>query len=277
MKNVLFILCLLTAQAGLFAQHRLEKLWETDSVFKVPESVLYDASRQVLYVTNIDGKDPWGADGAGSVGMMKPDGTVIAEEWVSGMDAPKGMALFNDWLYVADLGRLHVINTATGITDITIRIPGAEGLNDVTADKNGVVYVTDSRGKKVFRVEKGKAEVYLDQLKGPNGILTSDDGLYLLDAGALYRVGEDKVLHKLAEGMSGGTDGVEKINGKDFMVSCWAGAIWYVQADGTKELLLDGAKDKVNTADIGFDAASNIVYVPTFWKNTVIAFRVKER
>jgi hypothetical protein len=37
----------------------LEKLWETDSVLKVPESVLFDGDNKVLYATNIDGTDPW--------------------------------------------------------------------------------------------------------------------------------------------------------------------------------------------------------------------------
>jgi hypothetical protein len=42
------------------AQNSLTKLWETDSLFKVPESVLYDAENKVLYVANIDGTDPLG-------------------------------------------------------------------------------------------------------------------------------------------------------------------------------------------------------------------------
>jgi hypothetical protein len=51
--------------------------------------------------------------------------------------------------------------------------------------------------------------------------------------------------------------------------------LWYVHAEGTKELLFDGKSQKTNTADIGFDPKTKIVYVPTFFRNSVIAFQVK--
>ncbi len=75
--------------------------------------------------------------------------------------------------------------------------------------------------------------------------------------------------------MEGGTDGIENFTGNDFLVTCWQGALWYVHADGKKELLFDGKAEKTNTADIGFDPKTKIVYVPTFWRNSVIAFQVK--
>ena len=53
------------------------------------------------------------------------------------------------------------------------------------------------------------------------------------------------------------------------------GVIWYVNADGTKEKLYDGREEKRNTADIGFDPKTKTVYVPTFWKNSVVAYEVK--
>jgi hypothetical protein len=75
--------------------------------------------------------------------------------------------------------------------------------------------------------------------------------------------------------MDGGTDGIENVKGKDFIVSCWAGTVYYVNEDGTKELLLDGRPDKKNSADIGFDAKTKTVFVPSFWRNTVAAYEVK--
>ena len=78
------------------AQHQLVKLWETDSTLKVPESVFFDGKNKVLYVTNIDGKEPWGKDGKGSVGKVGLDGKIIAVDWVTGLNAPKGMGLFKN-------------------------------------------------------------------------------------------------------------------------------------------------------------------------------------
>ena len=256
-------------------QHQLVKLWETDSVLKVPESVLFDQKNDILYVTNIDGADPWGKDGKGSVGKISADGKVIAAEWVTGFNAPKGMGLYKDNLYVADLDELVVINTKSGQIDSRIVVPGAQGLNDVSIGEDGFIYVSDSKNKKLFRVFAGKTELYLDSLKGPNGVLVKGDELYLLDAGSMYRVNKDRSLTLVTGGMEGGTDGIENISGNAFVVSCWAGVLWYVNGDGTKEVLKDTRAQKGNTADIGLNAKKKIIYVPTFWNNTVIAYQVK--
>jgi hypothetical protein len=276
MKKLLVLIIVLACTAGRsFAQHQLIKKWETDSVLKVPESVLFDADNKVLYETNIDGTDPWGKDGKGSVGKIGTDGKIINVEWVTGLNAPKGMGLYKGKLYVADLSSLAVIDVKAGQLIKSIPIPGAQGLNDVTIDKKGVVYVSDSKTKQVFRVENEIASVYLDGLNGPNGLLAHKDDFYLLDAGTAYRVGKDKALIKLADGMDGGTDGIENVKENEFLVSCWAGVIWYINADGTKEKLYDGRDQKKNTADIGFDPKTKTVFVPTFWRNSVVAYEVK--
>jgi SMP-30/Gluconolactonase/LRE-like region len=277
MKKVFLpvVLSIFFMSAVYSQQHQLIKKWESDTILKVPESVLFTAGSKVLYVTNIDGTDPWGKDGKGSVGKIGTDGKIIKVDWVTGLNAPKGMGLYKGQLYVADLGNLVVIDIAKGKITKTIAVKNAEGLNDVTIDKNGVVYVSDSKTKQIFRVEKDKAELFLDNLKGPNGVLMRGDDLYILDAGGAYKVEKNKSLTKLADGMEGGTDGIENVSGNDFIVSCWSGTIWYVNADGTKEKLLDTTKEKKNTADIGFDAKTKTVYVPTFWKNSVVAYEVK--
>jgi hypothetical protein len=48
-----------------------------------------------------------------------------------------------------------------------------------------------------------------------------------------------------------------------------------VNGDGTKQNLLDTREQKINTADIGYDAKNRIVYVPTFWKNKIVAYELK--
>jgi hypothetical protein len=259
----------------LSAQHQLVKLWETDSVLKVPESVLFDGSNKVLYATNIDGTDPWARDGKGSVGKVGLDGKVIAAEWVSGLNAPKGMGLYNGKLYVADINELVMIDLTSGKIEKKIPVAGSEGLNDVSISKNGVVYVSDSKLKKVFVVKNGVSELFLENLKGPNGVLMNGDDFYLLDAGGMYKLNNDKTLTMITDGMEGGSDGIENIGNNEFIVSCWQGVVWYINADGTKQQLMDSRPEKKNSADIGIDATNRIIYVPTFWRNTIIAYQVK--
>jgi hypothetical protein len=45
-----------------------------------------------------------------------------------------------------------------------------------------------------------------------------------------------------------------------------------IQRDVNVRKLLDSRSPQVNTADIGYDSASNILYVPTFLANSVRAY-----
>ena len=86
-------------------------------------------------------------------------------------------------------------------------------------DAKGAIYVSDSETKKVHKIEGTTVTTLLEGLKGPNGLLAHGADLYLLDSGTLYQVQADKKLKMLAEGMEGGTDGVEPIKGGGFVVS----------------------------------------------------------
>lgn len=274
MKKILITLAatgILTATS--FAQnHQLVKKWETEPALKTPESVLFDAGAGVLYVSNIDGKEPWAKDGKGSIAKVGLDGKVIAAEWVTGLEAPKGLGLHQGRLYVADIDRVVVIDVAKGSIAQTILVEGAQRLNDVTIDAAGVVYVSDSQGGKVYAITQGKPSVYLEKLKGPNGVLAHGNDFYVLDSGTMFKVGKDKTLTKVVDGMEASTDGIEHVQGDEFIVSSWNGVVYYVKG-GEKQQLLDTRP--VHSADIGYDAKNRIVYVPTFFKNTVVAYDVK--
>ena len=264
-----------TEQKATVQQYELLEKWESDSLLKVPESVLFDKANQILYVSNIDGTDPWKADGKGSIAKVGLDGKIIAAEWVSGLNAPKGMGIYNGKLYAADLGNIAVIDIASGKIEKNIPIQGATGLNDISIDPNGVIYVTEYLAKKLYKIANEKAELIAENLTQPNGVLFHNNELFLLDGTGMFKVNTDKSLAKITDGMEGGVDGIENIEGNSFIVSCWEGALWQVNADGTKHLLMDTRKEKRSTADIGFDPATKTVYVPTFLRNTVVAYEVK--
>jgi len=259
------------------ATHKLVQKWESDTLFKVPESVLFDDKNKVLYVSNIDGKEPWATDGKGSIGKLGLDGKIINAEWVKGLHAPKGMGIYDDKLYVADMKQVIVIDILSGQIVQKINVYNAGGLNDITIDASGVIYVTDSKGMKLFKIETNNAVMVIDSLAGPNGVLIRGRDLFITNAGGLYQVNPlTKSIAKIADGMEGGTDGIAHIKDEDFIISCWAGTVWYLNGDGRKEMVFDGKSIGKNTADIGWDPASRTLFVPTFWKNSVIAFDVVE-
>ena len=71
-------------------KHSIEKIWETDNIVAVPESVLLDINKNILYVSLIDGGG-WDADGKGGVGKLETNGQGYDSTWITGLNAPKGM------------------------------------------------------------------------------------------------------------------------------------------------------------------------------------------
>lgn len=274
MKYLLVLAFLIFTGAHVSAQHQLTKIWTTDTTLNTPESVLYDGQGKVLYVSLIKG-DASAKDGEGGVAKVGLDGKIINADWITGLNAPKGLGKHGNTLYVADIDEIVAIDIAKGAVIKKYPVEGATFLNDITVDASGVVYVTDSRTGKVHTLTNGTVATMLEGLKGPNGILAVKDGLYVLASGSLLKVNNDKSTQTIAEGMDSSTDGIEEVKPGEFVVSCWAGVVYYVKADGSKEQLFDTREAKINSADIGYDAQKKIVYVPTFLKNSVMAYQLK--
>lgn len=270
-----FILLTLLACATLSAssQHQLEKLWSTDTVVAIPESVYPDYKGGILYVALIDGGG-WNADGKGGVGKLSFDGKKYDSTWITGLNAPKGMALIGNKLYVADLKEVVVIDVKKGKIDKKITHDSAQGFNDITQTDKGIMYVSDSRTGKVYRLENDALTLYLENLKGVNGLKAVGDDLYIAAGKNFVKANAQKEVTPIAELPQGG-DGVEPIGNGDFIVTAWVGYIFYVHADGKVDTLLETHQEKKNTADLGYDPTKKILYVPTFNGKTVVAWQLK--
>ncbi len=276
MNSLRTSLLLLTLLLSLFAvaqTPQLEKRWETDSTFKIPESVLYYAQEKILFVSNIDGK-PDEKDLKGSISKLSLDGKKITHNWATNLSAPKGMGIFNQQLWVADLNEVVAIDLKNGKIVQRIPVEGAVFLNDLTIDKTGTIYVSDSRTGKVHRIKDNKVTTFLEGQMNVNGLLVVDNTLYFAVKDALWKTTPDKIITKIASGMDESTDGIVKTD-RGLIVSCWNGVIYFINTDGSTTELLDTRAQKSNTADIGFDPLNNILYVPTFMKNKVVAYQLK--
>ncbi len=252
----------------------VQKLWATDTILKIPESVLVDDKENCLWVSNIDGASN-GKDAKGSISKLSKTGTPINLDWVTGLNAPKGMAKYKQELYVADLTELIVIDIKKGFIKNKIKVEGSVFLNDVTVNKNGVVFVSDSRTGKVHRIENGIVSIEVENLQGPNGLLSIEDQLLILDRGSLLSVTPGGAISKIMDGMDPSTDGIERVAPNQYIVSCWNGIVYFVAAGAQKITLFDTRSEKINSADIGYDAKNKIIYVPTFLKNSVVAYQLQ--
>ncbi len=273
--TLIFLSCSLLLAAQVHAAKQLDLLWQTPDL-PTPESVLYVEHEKSPYllVSLIDGQGDV-VDGKGGVAKLTLTGDLIDKAWITGLNAPKGMAIYGKHLYVADITELVIID----INDAKVikKIPVADSvfLNDVTVDASGVVYVSDTRTNKVHRYQDGKIELYLDNVTSANGLKSMGSHLIVGAGQELLLVDENKNRVVIAKGFESGIDGIEIAGRDEFIVSCWVGLIYYVDSKGRLELLIDSREQKINTADIGYDPHNKHLFVPNFFKDTVTAYQLK--
>ena len=256
----------------------LTKDWQTDTVFKCPESVLYNPEDRFIYVANINGKAD-AKDGNGFISRMTLDGKIDELEWVKGLDGPKGMGIHDGKLYVTDITRVVVISLDSAKIVQRIDVPGSVFLNDISVDAIGNIYITDSSDKKIYLLKKGVVKLWLGNsiLEKPNGVLALEKGLMVIDmnTGIFYQASySDKSLSAIAKNIAMG-DGVMKAGPDEYIISCWPGEAYYVKG-GQVQKILDTKEEKLNAADACYIQHEKVLLVPTFFGNSVVAYKLSE-
>ncbi len=256
----------------------LEKLWQTDTLLITTESELYHPETNTIFVSNIGKVPPDSKDGDGTIAKIDTDGKIIEQNWVKGLNAPKGQGYFGDYLYVTDITDLVKINITTGKIEKKYPVEEAKFLNDVDVDDNGDVYFTDSGSDKVYVFKNDTVSVFA-QIEGvnPNGVLVEKDRVLILaynGKGLIAINKETKESTTLSKEIANG-DGIVAIN-EGYIVSAWNGEIFFVEnKEGAEPVkILDTQEQKLNTADISSIPGKNILLVPTFFGNTVAAYKI---
>jgi sugar lactone lactonase YvrE len=269
----IFTFSLLAQQ--VFVSGNLEKKWEVSDGLKVPESVCYDATRQVLYISSISGS-PMEKDKLGFISKISPDGKMISLNWVTGLNAPKGMGIMGKQLYVTDIDRVVEIDAETGTITQVIEFAGASFLNDISIDPKGNVYVSDSKSNALYAIKAGKVELLSDseKLKGINGLNFSNGRLLagLQDRIVSIDPGTKQISDYIMN--TGSIDGLVPDGNGNFIISDWAGHVHLVSASKEKVKLLDTTPAKVNAADLEYIVGQKLLLVPTFNDNKVVAYEI---
>src|SRR4051794_1083011 len=116
--------------------------------FQGPESAKYDADLDVWYVSNVNGS-PLAKDGNGYISRLKGDGTMDSLKFIVGgvggvtLNAPKGLALQGDTLWVADIQSVRGFDRRSGKPVASVDVKGSKFLNDAVVGPDGI-YVTDT-------------------------------------------------------------------------------------------------------------------------------------
>lgn len=278
---------------------KINKLWETANDLKNPESVAYSPKLNVLFVSNVNGK-PTEKDQNGFISKVSPaNGSIIELNWVTGLNAPKGIALSNNnnRLFVSDLTDLVEIDINTGKIIKRFNAPGSAFLNDVVSDKQGNIYVSDTITNTIYKLDGNNITSTLQpwlqsaQLNGPNGLHVdeSKNKLIVASLGKFSKPGagievvdlKNKTITPLGkEGTTspfGGLDGIESdpTGERYYVTDNPAGKLYLVNADGTGygtliDLHTQGA------ADIGFIPSQSTVIIPLMKDNKLAAYKLAE-
>ena len=267
-----------------------------DSGIKTPESALYDPQADVYLLSNINGT-PLEKDGNGFISRIAPDsGKVTALRWIAGgtngvtLNAPKGMAVKGDTLFVADIDVIRMFDRSTGAPLGERTVPGATFLNDLAVGEDGTVYFTDTgmkAGPNGF-ADSGTDAIYRFGARGravaitkgsklgrPNGLIADSTGITVVTFGSgdVYRIDpKNGARTDLPKPPKGQLDGVEKTLDGTLLVSSWEGQAVYRLRDDTWSSAVDSVQ---SPADIGFDAKRGTVIVPSMMTNRVEIREVK--
>ncbi|MCG8699592.1 MAG: hypothetical protein MI922_16170 [Bacteroidales bacterium] len=259
-------------------QNKIEKVWVTKDFFNTPESVCYDESRDVLYVSNVGGRKPWMKDGYGFISCLSTDGTMIDKMWVDGMDAPKGMGIYRDLLYVADLNKLLIIDIEDEKVIKRVKIPHAKALNDVAINDYGEVFISEFKANRVYRYKDGNVSVLLENIDfpSPNGLFCIGDSVLLATGKDIVIINHETGAYNMFLTQTGRVDGVSRISEDTFLYSHWTGKLFLHTVGEEQWLILSYSSSNYNIADICYVKEKNMVYIPTFFNNTVECHKLLE-
>lgn len=253
--------------------------------FSTPESVLHDQDADVYLVSNINGA-PLDKDGNGFVSRLSPDGDVLELKWIDGeaadvtLHAPKGMAIKDGMLYVADIDCIRTFDASTGAPVGEVCLEQASFLNDVAPHPETGVIFTDTGLDASFSPTGSDAVYHLTEgdyatiaadagLGAPNGVDVSDGSVTVVTfmSGEVFRLDGEGARTDLLAVEGAQFDGVEVLSDGSLLVSDWgASCVHHVDSEGQATCMIG---DVESPADIGVDVGRNRVLIPLFNANEV--------
>lgn len=280
LKSILLLVCfhsILFAQNHPYQSEKLEKVWEVIGL-NVPESVLPVPEEGILYVSNIGINNPNEKEGKGYISILSIDGKIKTQKWCENLNSPKGMAISGEKLYVTEVDRIAEIDLKTGKKLSEYPVKSAIFLNDIAAAPDGSLYISDSRTGTVHKLKDGKVSVFFqsDDFPNPNGVIISKGKLLLGTGDKIVKI--DLNTKEIEDYMmnTGGVDGLAVVDQGTMIFSDWPGKVYIMKKGEEKELLLDTSMmENAKTADFGYIADKKLVYMPTFFKNSVICYKLK--
>src|SRR5690606_21112994 len=231
----------------------------------------------VFYVSNLNRDNE--IDNDGYISIVNIDGSILTEKFVEGLGSPLGNDFYNGHLFLNDGANIIKINIESGDIVERMVVEGASNLNGIDIDNMGNIYAADSRGNRIFKVtQTGKTSLLYEgeDLNSPNGVSVRGDELIIASFSGKKLLAlnlQNKQIRTLVEDI-GSADGIIRLEGGHFITSSWSGEVYFISNDYKKQKILDTSGEKINAADMGYIPEENILVVPTFYDNRLMAYRL---
>lgn len=283
MKRIIYLLTFLTLVIDLSAQ-TLTKAWEVSGLEAPESAVFYNGN---YYVSNVAGQ-PAEKNGSGYLTKIDENGTILEQKWLEGFNAPKGLAVYNNQLYVADIDRVAVVDLTKAEIVKWYNAAGATFLNDVEVVKDGVFISDTFGGNAIYAIENGEISLWLkdERLDFPNGLMKDGNKLLVASWGVVTDpatfgtetpgkliavVLKTKKIQDISS-PTGNLDGLVKWK-KNYIVSDWvAGGILTLDKKGNSRQVLDM---NAGSADLTYVSETSLLLVPQMIDGKLTAFSVK--
>ena len=258
--------------------------------FSSPESTI--VNKNDLYVSNV-GKElkPTLKDGDGFISKLDINGNIKELHFIDGLNAPKGMGIVGNTLFVADIDTLRGFDLSTKKEVFNVVFEGVNFLNDITVKDSNTLFIGASDTSAIYEVNiSNKSYKKLMDFTVANGLFYEDGILYTAQLGSttqnmfdgkgkLYKI-DLKDNNKLTQlgTFEGVLDGVHKVGNKVY-VSDWGnakktGIIRVYDLETKKESVLE-TELFMGAADFWIDEKSKKIFMPQMIGGKVTIFDLK--
>lgn len=276
-------LCVLAAVAAFCASSDAAEF----SGFSQPDAVVCDTVTGEIYVSNTAPAQTEpaaentaeAADTRGFISRISGNGLALVQKFIQGkpegsgheLRAPRGLAVYDGKLYVADGRFLRVYRADTGepLTPIEVDAQSPPALGPVTVGRKGEIYAADAESSRIFKIETTQGDrvtlvADVEALKNPRGLAFDAGSNRLLvvtqNSGQLVGIdvrGKARVIRK---GL-GSLDGLFiDAEGTLFLLSADRGEVYRIPDRGRGILGL-AASGQMNPSGIGYDPIHHEVLI----------------
>lgn len=268
MKKHLKLLILLLILSSCSVK-KISLEWVSEPVFNKPECVLYYQD-SILFVSNIGG-NPSKKDSNGFISTINLDGEILEKYWVKGLDAPKGMYINDNKLYVTDIDKILVIDIPTKKIIDKKFIENCRFLNDIVIDERNNIYISDTKNNCVYQLNDSGQNKLRGTYKGANGLSIRNENIYIGTKNDIFKYEiktnkQEKIIESI-----GNVDGLYVFNNDKIIKSNYFNKLTIIE-DGKTKTLLKGMIFRDCIADFQY-LDNGLLILPTFDK-TIIAYKL---